>query len=124
VRLSEQYAMLRITLHQESERCRLELSGKLYGPWVGETETVWRSAACSGKRIEVDMREVTGVDDAGYKLLAAMHVAGAVFVAQGVEVTAFVEEITGKQHVNGPKRRPRTRKRGTRPTFPEKESNK
>lgn len=94
--------MLRITLHQESEQCRLELSGKLYGPWVGETETVWRSAACSGKRIEVDMREVTGVDDAGYKLLAAMHDAGADFVAQGVAMTALINEITGKQTPTAP----------------------
>ena len=87
--------MLRITLHQDGRQCRLELSGKLYGPWVGETETVWRSVACPGKRIEVDMREVTGVDDAGYKLLAAMQNAGADFVAQGVAMTALIQEITG-----------------------------
>ena len=101
--LGEQYAMLRITLHQDGEQCRLELSGKLCGPWVGETETVWCSAACSGKRIEVDMREVTGVDDAGYKLLAAMHDAGADFVAQGVAMTALINEITGKQTFDGAK---------------------
>jgi len=98
-------AMLRITLHQDGNQCRLELSGKLYGPWVGETETVWRSAACSGERIEVDMREVTGVDDAGYKLLAAMHEEGAGFVAQGVAMTALIDEITGKQTFDGTKQR-------------------
>jgi hypothetical protein len=97
--------MLRITLHQDDNQCRLELSGKLYGPWVGETETVWRSAACSGERIEVDMREVTGVDDAGYKLLAAMHEEGAGFVAQGVAMTALIDEITGKQTFDGTKQR-------------------
>jgi hypothetical protein len=56
--------MLRITLHQDGNQCRLQLPGKLYGPRVGETETVWRSAAGSVERIKVDMREVTGVDDA------------------------------------------------------------
>jgi len=99
--------MLRITLHQNGEQCRLELSGKLYGPWVGETETVWHSAACSGKQIEVDMREVTGVDDAGYKLLAAMHRAGACFTAEGVATTALIEEITGKQPLNATERQRR-----------------
>jgi hypothetical protein len=94
-------AMLRITLHQDGRQCRIELSGKLHGPWVGETETVWRSAACSGKRIQVDMREVTGVDDAGHKLLAAMHEAGAEFVAQGVAITALIGEITGQQPFDG-----------------------
>jgi hypothetical protein len=28
----------------------VELLGKAYGSWVGETETVWRSAACSGEQ--------------------------------------------------------------------------
>lgn len=80
-------------------------AGKLYGPWVGETETVWRSATCSGERIEVDMREVTEVDDAGYALLAAMHEEGAGFVAQGVAMTALIDEITGKQTFDGTKQR-------------------
>jgi hypothetical protein len=35
--------MLRITVHRNGGQCRLELSGRLYGPWVGETETVWRA---------------------------------------------------------------------------------
>jgi hypothetical protein len=102
--------MVRITVHQDGEQCRLELSGKLYNPWVGETETVWRSAACSGKRIEVDMREVTGVDDAGYKLLAAMHDAGADFVAHGVEMTALIDEITCKQPVDSTKQQRRKKR--------------
>jgi hypothetical protein len=41
------------------------------------------------------MREVTGVDAAGRELLVAMHVAGARLVAEGVAMTALLEEITG-----------------------------
>jgi hypothetical protein len=74
---------------------------------VAETENVWRSALSLGKEIEVDMREVTGVDNAGCKLLAAMHEAGARFVAQGVAMTALIEEITGKLPFNGDKRQRR-----------------
>lgn len=103
--------MLRITLHQDGDQCRLELSGKLYGPWVAETETVWHSAACSGKQIEVDMREVTGVDTAGHKLLAAMHEAGAGFVAQGVAMTALIDEITSKQPFDGSEQQRRRKRR-------------
>jgi hypothetical protein len=99
--------MLRITVHRDGGQCCLELSGRLYGPWVGETETVWSSVACSGEEIKVDMREVTGVDNAGCKLLAAMHEAGARFVAQGVAMTALIEEITGKLPFNGDKRQRR-----------------
>lgn len=97
--------MLRIMLHQDGSQCRLELAGRLCGPWVGETERVWRSAPCSGKQIEVDMREVTGVDDAGRTLLAFMHQSGALLIAKGVWMTALIEEITGEQPV--PKRQRR-----------------
>ena len=89
--------MLRITLHNDDTKCRLELAGKLAGPWVAETENVWRSVWCSGKEIELDMREVTGIDEAGRELLIAMHEAGAHFVVQGVAMTALIEEITGKR---------------------------
>ena len=99
--------MLRITVHEEGRQCRLELAGRLCGPWVGETENVWRSARCSGKQIEVDMREVTGVDDAGRTLLAVMHQSGARLIAKGVWMTALIEEITGEQSFNGTKRQRR-----------------
>ena len=89
--------MLRINLHQDGRQSRLELAGKLCGPWVGETEGVWRSAEVSGKEIEVDIRAVTGIDTAGRKLLAAMHHAGARLVAKGVWMTTLIREITNEQ---------------------------
>ena len=87
--------MLRIIVHVDGDRCRLQLSGRLCGPWVDETANVWRPALCSGKEIEIDMREVTGIDAAGRDLLVAMHEAGARLVADGVAMTALLEEITG-----------------------------
>jgi hypothetical protein len=89
--------MLRVTVHQDGTVCRLELAGRLGGPWVAETEHAWRSSSCPDKQIEVDMRQITGVDDAGRGLLSAMHKAGARLVAEGVAMMALVEEITGKQ---------------------------
>lgn len=89
--------MLRITVHVDGDRCRLQLSGRLCGPWVDETANVWHTALSSGKEIEVDIREVTGIDAAGRDLLVAMHVAGARLVAEGVAMTALLEEITGAQ---------------------------
>jgi hypothetical protein len=90
--------MLRITVVKDGSLCGLKLAGRLVGPWVPETENVWRSALCSAsKQIEIDMREVTAVDDDGRELLASMHQAGARLVAQGVEMTALVEEIAGTQ---------------------------
>jgi hypothetical protein len=88
--------MLRITVDKDGSLCRLKLAGKLGGPWVPETEKAWRSALCSASRqIEIDMKEVTTVDDDGRELLTAMHQAGARLIAQGVEMTALVREIAG-----------------------------
>jgi hypothetical protein len=98
--------MLRIIFHEDPTLCRLELAGRLDGPWVAEIEHAWRSSSWSGKEIEVDVRDVTGVDDAGRKLLAAMHQAGARLVARGVWMRALIEEITGKQPFDGTKWEP------------------
>src|SRR5579863_8239290 len=93
--------MLRITLHHDGTQCRLELVGRLCGPWVDEAENAWRSAQCSTNEIEVDMRDVTSVDNAGRDLLAVMHRAGARLIAKGLWMTALVDEITGERPFDG-----------------------
>jgi len=90
--------MLRITVNNDGSSCRLKLAGRLGGPWVPEMEKAWRTALCSpAKEIEIDMKQVTAVDDDGRELLVSMHRAGARLIAQGVEMAALVEEIVGKQ---------------------------
>jgi hypothetical protein len=88
--------MLRITIDEESTYCRLVLAGRLEGPWVLETEYAWRSSLRSGRQIELDMRQLTGVDVAGRELLLAMHLAGVRLVVEGVWMKGLVEEITGR----------------------------
>lgn len=88
--------MLRITVQEDFTLWRLHLSGRLAGAWVAETENTWRSAPVAGRRVEVDLREVTCIDEAGRRLLKAMNQAGVCFVAKGVATEALVEEITGK----------------------------
>jgi hypothetical protein len=62
--------MLRVPVHEEPALCRLELSGRLEGPWVAETERVWRSSLCLTKEMEVDLRQLMGADGCGKKLLS------------------------------------------------------
>jgi len=88
--------MLRITVQEDGAVWRLHLAGRLAGAWVAETENTWRSALVSGKGIEIDMREVTWIDEAGRRLLQTINQAGARFIAKGVAMEALVEEITGK----------------------------
>ena len=87
--------MLRITIQGEGAPWRLHLAGRLEGAWVAETENTWRCALHAGRALEIDMREVTGIDEAGRCLLRAMNREGARLVAKGVAMEALVEEITG-----------------------------
>jgi hypothetical protein len=88
--------MLRITVQEDATVWRLHLAGRLASVWVDETENIWDSAQTCGKQVEIDMREVTGIDEAGRRLLRAMNQAGARLIAKGVAMKALVEEITGK----------------------------
>jgi hypothetical protein len=90
-----QTEMLRITLQEDGTLSRLQLAGRLAGAWVAETENTWRSALISGRPVEIDIREVTGIDEAGRCLLRAMNREGARLIAKGVAMEALVEEITG-----------------------------
>jgi hypothetical protein len=93
--------MLRITIHEDGKLCRLKLAGRLSGPWVLETEHAWRSSLRPGRQIELDMRELTGVDDAGRELLLAMHLAGVSLVVEGVWMKRLIGEITGNLPIEG-----------------------
>src|ERR1700740_775801 len=93
--------MLRITIREHGHVCRLEIPGRLEGPWVLESEYAWRCSLRSGRQVELDMQDLTGVDDAGRELLLAMHLAGVRMVVKGVWMKALIEEITGNQPLDG-----------------------
>jgi hypothetical protein len=87
--------MLRITVYEDATVWRLHLAGRLAGAWVAETENTWRSASAPRRPIEIDMRELTGIDEAGRCLLRVMNQEGARLIAKGLAMEALVEEITG-----------------------------
>src|ERR1700740_1627110 len=90
-------AMLRITIHEDGKVCRLELAGRLEGPWVAETENAWRFSLGPDRKLEGDLRQLTGVDKAGRDLLAAIHLAGACLIVEGVWLTALIGEFTSQR---------------------------
>jgi hypothetical protein len=88
--------MLRITIHEDDKVCKLELAGRLEGPWVAETESAWRASLRPDRKIEVDLRQVVGFDSAGRDLLAAIQRAGACFIVEGVWMTTLVSELSSQ----------------------------
>lgn len=89
--------MLRITLQQTQERVVVKLEGRLSLPWVREADACWRAAGAvhTGRTIEIDLRDVWGVDDAGRELLRRMHHAGAVLTVRGCAMRELVREVEG-----------------------------
>lgn len=87
--------MLKITAQREAGVLRVELEGRLAGPWVKELEHCWRSTAGPqpSDPVRVDLTSVTFIDTAGKELLKAMHRDGVELVATGCLNRCIVETI-------------------------------
>jgi hypothetical protein len=115
--------MLRITIREDNKVCRLELAGRLEGPWVAETENAWRTSLRPDRKIEVDLRQLTSVDNAGRDLLAAFHRSGACLIVEGVWMTALIGDLTSEPCEGGVVQSSR-KKVPRRPTSRQQESKK
>ena len=87
--------MLRIIKLGDEYSLTFILAGRLAGELAPELERCWRQAVAAQKTqsISLDLTEVTFVDDAGKRLLAAMAKAGVELIAADVLMKALVEEI-------------------------------
>jgi hypothetical protein len=117
-------AMLRITIHEDDKVCKLELAGRLEGPWVAETEHAWRASLGADRKIEMDLRQLTGIDDAGRDLLATIQRAGACLIVEGVWMTALLDELISQQPCEGAKPQSLAKKARRRPASRRQESSK
>src|SRR5579862_2743102 len=89
---------LRITVHEEPEQTTVRLEGRMSGPWVTECDRAYRAIASSlgSRRLQVDLRGVTHLDEGGRQLLGEIHRAsGAEFVADTPMTKYFAQEARG-----------------------------
>ena len=88
--------MLRITIHDDPAVTTFQLEGRLAGSWVQELQDCWQSALAASPRsaVRFDLSEVSYIDAAGKKFLAARHAQGAELFATGCLMRAIVWEIT------------------------------
>lgn len=87
--------MLMIIKEGDERSLTFRLAGKLAGKWTLELERcldgVAERQACF--QVRIDLTEVTFVDEAGKRLLAAMAKAGVELVTADVLMNALVEQI-------------------------------
>ncbi len=69
LRLSEQ-EMLKITkIDDEPEQVMLKVEGQLVAEWAGEMEAECRRCMASGRKVLLDLADVTLLDDRGIRML-------------------------------------------------------
>jgi len=87
--------MLKIVEQGDERSLTFKLAGRLAGEWTPELERCWRLAVSAQQpaSVNLDLTEVTFVDDAGKHLLMAMAGAQVRLIAADVQMTALVEQI-------------------------------
>ena len=84
--------MLRITVREEDSKWVMKLEGRLAEAWVGEAHSAW-ALAPAGRAREVDVHGLAGTDEAGRRLLCAMHRDGATFSDAGLVVGDLIRKL-------------------------------
>jgi hypothetical protein len=91
--------MLSITFDHSPHAITFRVQGRLISPWVREFEQCWRTAHAmlGGRRVVVDLAQVSFIDGDGKRMLALMAAAGAEFVATTPMTRAMVEAATRRK---------------------------
>lgn len=91
--------MLRITIHESTEKLAINLEGRVAGPWAEELEQIWKQAAprLNSRQVCVDLRNVTWVDSDGKRILREIEQqTGAVLIATTPWTRQLVDEICNR----------------------------
>ena len=87
--------MLKITIIESSTEQTMVLEGRLTEPYLPELESVWKNARRSNaaRKLIVDLREATYIDQKCERLLLHMKRHGAKFIACGVSTTHQLAQL-------------------------------
>lgn len=91
--------MMKIQTKELDDQVILQVEGRLAGAFVPELEDCWQAARASqpGRKISVDLKNVTCIDRSGRYLLQLMHTNGVGFLRAGLAVQDILEQVTGQQ---------------------------
>jgi len=90
--------MLKVTRIDTETEQRLILEGRLTAPCITELRSHWEETRYSfpERRFVVDLRGVMRMDSAGERAVALMKAAGAEFLASGMRIKLFVQDLEGR----------------------------
>ena len=86
--------MIRVTKTEEQSRTIITIDGQLSGDSIAVVEACCNQAKSNGKPIELFLRDVTTVDQAGQMLLSRLAAMGVRLIARGVYTSYLVQSLT------------------------------
>jgi len=87
--------MFKISIVETHGQRRLVLEGKLVPPWTAEVESAWRHAAeqLQGRKLLIDLTDVTVISADGENTLFKLMSAGAKFSCGGVLTRHVLKQL-------------------------------
>jgi anti-anti-sigma regulatory factor len=94
--------MIKIQVKELDGQLILQVEGRLAGAFVPELEDCWHiaRAAQPGRKISVDLKNVTCIDRSGRYLLQLMHSSGVGFLRAGLAIQDILAEVMEQQECN------------------------
>jgi len=94
--------MMKIHVNDAGQEVILEVEGRLAGAFVPVLENCWRTVRANqpGRRVAVDLKNVTCVDRAGRDLLQLMQTTGVPFLRAGLAIQDILEQLKEQPECN------------------------
>jgi hypothetical protein len=92
--------MFRITKAEDLSRTILTIDGQLSSESVAAVETCCNQAGLEGRPVQLYLRDVTSVDQAGQKLLRRLAAKGVHLAASGVYTSYLVQALTSEENAS------------------------
>jgi hypothetical protein len=91
--------MIRVTKTEEPSHTIVTIDGELSGDSIAVVEACCNQARSNAKPIELFLRDITTVDQAGQRLLSRLAAKGVRLVARGVYTSYLVQSLTSDKAV-------------------------
>jgi hypothetical protein len=91
--------MIWVTKTEEQSRTIITIDGQLSGDSIAVVEACCNQAKSNGKHIELFLRDITTVDQAGQMLLSRLAAKGVRMVARGLYTSYLVQSLASDKAV-------------------------
>lgn len=93
--------MFRLDKELGERRTRLTFDGEVSTECIESLETCCEEALKDGKPVDLSLRDITGVDEAGKALLRRLAARGVCLFANGIYVSYLLDKIRGNVSADG-----------------------